>query len=131
MHHPPAGWKRAMTCVTAEAFGTVRRIRAEPGQEPHFSRHTLCMNKRITVAVLAALFLLPCAAIAIPHAGTPVDVDTVAKLIPAGTLVRIRMLTALSSASTKEGALFSWVVSDDIKVGDRVVIPAGNIGWGK
>jgi hypothetical protein len=88
------------------------------------------MNSRIAV-VAALLLLLPCAAIAIPHASTPVDVDTSSKLIPAGTLIRIRMLNSLSSASTKEGTYFSWVVSDDVKVGERVVIPAGNVGWGK
>ena len=88
------------------------------------------MNSRIAIAA-ALLLLLPCAAIAIPHASTPVDVDTSNKLIPAGTLIRIRMLNSLSSASTKEGTYFSWVVSDDVKLGDRVVIPAGNVGWGK
>jgi hypothetical protein len=88
------------------------------------------MNIRIAIAA-AVLLLAPCAAVAIPHASTPINTETTDKLIPMGTLIRIRMLDALSSSTTKPGTYFSWVVSDDIKVGTRVVIPAGNIGWGK
>lgn len=84
------------------------------------------------IALVAALLLLaPCAAVAIPHASTPINTETSDKLIPMGTFIRIRMLDALSSSTTRQGTYFSWVVSDDIKIGTRVVIPAGTIGWGK
>jgi hypothetical protein len=88
------------------------------------------MKTRIAIAA-AVLLLAPCAAVAIPHASTPVNVETSDKLIPMGTFIRIRMLDALSSSTTKAGTYFSWVVSDDIKIGTRVVIPMGTIGWGK
>lgn len=87
---------------------------------------------KIRTAIAAAILLLaPCAAVAIPHASTPINVETSDKLIPMGTFIRIRMLNALSSSSTRAGTYFSWVVSDDVKVGTRVVIPMGTIGWGK
>jgi hypothetical protein len=88
------------------------------------------MNTRIAIAAAVLLFA-PCAAVAIPHASTPINTETSDKLIPMGTFIRIRMLDALSSSTTKQGTYFSWVVSDDIKIGTRVVIPVGTIGWGK
>jgi len=88
------------------------------------------MKSRIAIAA-ALLLLAPCAAVAIPHASTPINTETADKLVPMGTMIRIRMLDALSSSTTKPGTYFSWVVSDDIKIGDRVVIPVGTIGWGK
>jgi hypothetical protein len=88
------------------------------------------MNVRIAIAA-AVLLLAPCAAVAIPHASTPINVETSDKLVPMGTFIRIRMLDALSSSTTRPGTYFSWVVSDDVKIGTRVVVPVGTIGWGK
>jgi hypothetical protein len=81
--------------------------------------------------LLAVLFsLAPAVALAIPHATAPVNVLTKDSLIPEGTLFRIRMLTQLSSQYSRAGDGFSWVVSDDIKLGTRTVIPAGTLGFG-
>jgi hypothetical protein len=81
--------------------------------------------------LLAVLFsLMPAAALAIPHATAPVNVLTKDALIPEGTLIRIRMLTQLSSQYSVAGDGFSWVVSDDVKVGTRTVIPQGTLGFG-
>jgi hypothetical protein len=88
------------------------------------------MKFRIAILVLV-LACMPAAALAIPHATAPVNGLTKDELIPQGTFVRVRMLTPLSSASSHAGDEFSWVVSDDIVVGGRVVVPAGNLGFGR
>ena len=81
--------------------------------------------------LLAAWFsLVPAVALAIPHATAPINVLTKDTLIPEGTLIRIRMLTQLSSQYSRAGDGFSWVVSDDIKLGTRTVIPVGTLGFG-
>jgi len=84
-------------------------------------------------AALAALVLacIPAVALAIPHATAPVDSLTKDTLIPEGTFIRIRMLTALSSSYSHAGDPFSWVVSDDVKLGSRVVVPQGTLGYGR
>ena len=87
--------------------------------------------KTYAALLLAAVLFVPAAALAIPHAIAPVNAQTRNELIQEGTFIRIRMLTQLSSAYSKAGDQFSWVVSDDIVVGNRVVIPAGTIGYGK
>ena len=87
--------------------------------------------KRYAALLLAALALAPAAALAIPHAITPVNSATRDQLIAQGTFIRIRMLTQLSSAYSKAGDPFSWVVSDDVVVGNRVIVPAGTVGYGK
>ncbi|MBV8366623.1 MAG: hypothetical protein JO194_08970 [Candidatus Eremiobacteraeota bacterium] len=83
--------------------------------------------------ILAALILacIPATALAIPHATAPVDSQTKDSLIPEGTFIRIRMLTALSSASSHAGDPFSWVVSDDVKLNSRIVVAQGTIGYGR
>jgi len=87
--------------------------------------------KTFFALLLAALALVPSAASAIQHAITPVNAATRDELIAQGTFIRIRMLTQLSSAYSKPGDVFSWVVSDDIMLGKRVVIPAGTVGYGR
>ena len=87
--------------------------------------------KTFLALLLAALALVPSAAPAIQHAVTPVNAANRDELIEQGTFIRIRMLTQLSSAYSKPGDVFSWVVSDDITVGNRVVIPAGTVGYGR
>ena len=87
--------------------------------------------KTYAALLLAVVMFVPTGALAIPHAIAPVNAQTRNELIQEGTFIRIRMLTQLSSAYSKAGDQFSWVVSDDVVVGGRVVIPAGNIGFGK
>ncbi len=50
--------------------------------------------------------------------------------MPAGTLVKIQLDTILDSENTKAGAVVSYTVVEDVKVNDRVVIPAGRQGRG-
>jgi hypothetical protein len=83
------------------------------------------------VLLAAALTFAPIAAAAIPHAPAPVDVQTKDILLPEGTLFRVRILNQMSSQYSRAGDPFSWVVSDDIHVGTRVVIPAGTVGFGR
>ena len=82
------------------------------------------------VAALAA-FALPLVAAAIPHADAPVTDQTRDSLLPTGTLVRIAMDRTVSSAHSKVGDTFSFKVLDDVRVGDRLAIPAGTAGTGK
>lgn len=87
---------------------------------------------KIRIILLAAvLTLAPIAAAAIPHAPAPIDVQTKDILLPEGTLFRVRILNQMSSQYSRAGDPFSWVVSDDILVGKRVVIPAGTLGFGR
>ena len=88
------------------------------------------MNLRTAVLTLV-LACTPAAALAIPHATAPINSVTKDELIPQGTFIRVRMLTPLSSASSHVGDIFSWVVSDDIVVGGRTIVPAGNVGFGR
>ncbi|HME80857.1 MAG TPA: hypothetical protein VKF82_02160 [Candidatus Eremiobacteraceae bacterium] len=88
------------------------------------------MKTRI-ILLAAILTLAPIAAAAIPHAPAPVDAQTKDMLLPQGTFVRVRILNQMSSQYSHAGDPFSWVVSDDILVGKRVVIPAGTIGFGR
>ena len=87
---------------------------------------------RIRIAALACvLALAPAAALAIQHATSPINPQTRDSLIPAGTLIRIRMLQTISSSFSHAGDPFSWVVSDDVMIGKRVAIAAGTKGVGR
>jgi len=88
----------------------------------------------VALAAAAALMLgalLPTAAVAIPHANAPVTDQTADTLLPTGTLLRIAMNQTISSAHAKAGDPFAFAVVDDVKIGDRVAIPAGTAGTGK
>lgn len=83
------------------------------------------------LAALIALSPLAAApALAIPHATTPLTEQTKNSLLQSGTLIRITLDQTLSSAHNKVGDKFEFSVVDDVKVGDRVVIPAGTKGTG-
>ncbi|HEY5093952.1 MAG TPA: hypothetical protein VII69_02420 [Candidatus Eremiobacteraceae bacterium] len=83
------------------------------------------------LAALIALSPLAAApALAIPHATTPLTEQTKNSLLQSGTLIRISLDQTLSSAHNKVGDKFGFTVVDDVKVGDRVVIPAGTKGTG-
>jgi len=68
--------------------------------------------------------------LAIPHATTPITADTKDTLLQAGTLLRISLDQTISSATDKVGDKFAFAVVDDVKIGDRVVVPAGTKGTG-
>src|SRR5579864_8123035 len=93
------------------------------------------MNLRVLVGlstVAAAVSLAaPYPAAAIPHATTPVTDQTRETLLPSGTLIRIAMKDTVSSARNKAGDVFAFTVVDDVKIGDRIAIPAGSSGTGK
>jgi hypothetical protein len=93
------------------------------------------MNHRQGAALVAAASIialaLPCAALAIPHAQTPITDATRDTLLPMGTLLRISMNSTVSSAHAKAGDTFAFTIVDAVKIGDRVAIPAGTIGTGK
>jgi hypothetical protein len=85
----------------------------------------------LAAAVVIACGALPLAAAAIPHADAPVNDQTRNTLLPTGTLFRIAMSQTVSSAHGKAGDPFGFTVVDDVKIGDRVAIPAGTTGSGK
>ena len=85
----------------------------------------------LAIAAALAVFAWPLAAAAIPHADAPVTDQTRDSLLPTGTLVRIAMDRTVSSAHSKVGDTFGFKILDDVRVGDRVAIPAGTAGTGK
>jgi hypothetical protein len=92
------------------------------------------MNSMKLTGPLAAFIALSISvgapALAIPHATTPVTEDTKNSLLPSGSLLRISLDETLSSAHNKVGDKFGYTIVDDVKVADRVVIPAGTKGTG-
>jgi hypothetical protein len=85
--------------------------------------------------VLAAVGLLlvgtyPRCASAIPHADAPQTDQSRNTLLQTGTLLRIAMKQTVSSGRNKVGDKFAFSVVDDVKIGDRVAIPAGTPGTG-
>lgn len=78
---------------------------------------------------LSALAVVP--ALAIPHATTPLTEQTKDSLLQSGTLIRISLDQTVSSSHSKVGDKFGYTVVDNIKVGDRIVVPAGTKGTGE
>lgn len=56
--------------------------------------------------------------------------DTADVKLPDKTLVRIKLLDEINSATNKVGDTIRYVVADDVSMGGRVVIPAGSPGEG-
>jgi|SRR5579872_842766 len=81
-------------------------------------------------AAVAAVVTASSQALAIPHATTPITADTKDTLLQAGTLLRISLDQTVSSSTNKVGDKFGFAVVDDVKIGDRVVVPAGTKGTG-
>lgn len=79
-------------------------------------------------AMLSAASVLP--ALAIPHATTPVTADDKDTLLQAGKLILISLDQTVSSASDKVGDKFGFTLVNDVKIGDRVVLPSGTKGTG-
>ena len=92
------------------------------------------MNSIKMIGPLAALIAVAATtavpALAIPHATAPITEQTKNSLLPSGTLIRISLDQTVSSARNKVGDKFGFTIVDDIKVGDRVVVPAGTKGTG-
>lgn len=117
-----------MTRLTPKALRDATSYYAEQG--PTLQKRPHRMNIRIAL-IATALLLAPAMASAIEHAPAPVNAQTKNVLLPEGTLIRIRMLNELSSSYSHAGDPFRWVVSDDVLVNKRVVIPVGTLGFGK
>ncbi|HKW44063.1 MAG TPA: hypothetical protein VJN22_00315, partial [Candidatus Eremiobacteraceae bacterium] len=81
-------------------------------------------------ALLAVTALAAAPALAIPHATTPLTEQTKNSLLQSGTLLRISLDQTVSSAHNKVGDKFGYTIVDDVKVGDRIVVPAGTKGTG-
>jgi hypothetical protein len=92
------------------------------------------MNSMKFTGPLAALIAVSISAaapaLAIPHATTPVTEETKNSLLQSGTLLRISLDQTISSARNKVGDKFGYAIVDDVRIGDRVVIPAGTKGAG-
>jgi hypothetical protein len=91
------------------------------------------LHRSIGLALAAAALIgLSCVkpGYAIPHATAAANAQNQALLIASGTLIRIAMLSKVSSAHNKKGDTFYYKVLDDVKAGDRIAISAGTIGKG-
>lgn len=67
-----------------------------------------------------------------PPPGAPVpEVDAVTVVLRAGTLIPMRMQDTVGSATSTGGQAFLLVVTDDIHVDERLVIPAGTLAHGE
>jgi hypothetical protein len=83
------------------------------------------------IAVLiTAIFAAAVPALAIPHATAPVTEQTKNSLLQSGTLFRISLDQTVSSAHNKVGDKFGFTIVDDVKIGDRTIVPAGTKGTG-
>ena len=58
-------------------------------------------------------------------------IDFKAVEVPEQTLVKIRLLSEVDSSKSRVGETISYVVVEDVVVGNRVVIPAGAEGIGE
>ncbi len=72
-------------------------------------------------ALLTAVFL---AGIAWPLAAWSADS---APMIPAGTLLRVRLRDTLTSKTSKDGDKFTGVIDEAVSANGKVVVPAGTI----
>jgi hypothetical protein len=57
-------------------------------------------------------------------------VSTIGKL-PEGTLITIRLLTPISSASSNTGDTFECALDDPIAIGDQIAVPRGTVATGR
>ena len=129
-----------MTSITKERkrlnnrvqlIGSRPSARPEPntGQERFYHMKTMKLTGPLGALIaLAAFAAVP--ALAIPHATAPITEQTKDSLLQSGTLIRISLDQTVSSAHNKAGDKFAYTVVDDLKVGDRVVVPAGTKGTG-
>ena len=91
-------------------------------------------EKSHLVMLVASVFALSVCgpAVADPPASTPsVPTTDQSQVIPAGTLVAIRVAQNLSSASSKRGDKFPISLMNDIWMGDKIVVPMGTEGIGE
>jgi hypothetical protein len=51
-------------------------------------------------------------------------------VIPADTIIRVRLGQALSSKNNKSGDIFAATIADAIEVGENTVVPASSDAWG-
>ena len=71
------------------------------------------------------------AAAAVLAGATVVRADPTADRLPAGSLVTIELVEAVSSATAKRGDTFAIRLAKPIVVGEAVVVPAGTLGRGE
>jgi hypothetical protein len=96
------------------------------------------MNLLTPIAV-AALCLSPVVAFAQTEASTQTAVEAVViaaqdpnvSVLPAGSNVRVRLLSTLSSQDNKVGQQFDIEVVEDVLLNGRVIIARGSIGTGE
>lgn len=70
------------------------------------------------------------AQVAVTETSAPAPAVTTV-LLPANSAVPMRFLTAVSSATYVRGQRFELQLTDDITVGDKIVLPAGSIVIGE
>lgn len=91
------------------------------------------LRQLITICAATALLTFGTSAPspAIEHASTPENEETRNSLIGEGTLVRIELLSTITTAHCTADGKFAFRIVDDVKAGSRVAIPAGTTGSGK
>lgn len=88
----------------------------------------------MTVLVASASLIIGSPALAEGPPAASADVVTsapVAVVLKANALIPLRMQDTVSSASAASGNAFTLVVTDDVYVDDRIVIPAGSVAHGE
>jgi hypothetical protein len=87
---------------------------------------------RCLLLVLAACIALPALPQSneSPEAATPAGSDAPI-VLTAGAAIPLRFLATVSSATHARGQLFDLEVTDNINVGDTIVIPAGSVATGE
>ncbi len=56
-----------------------------------------------------------------------IQADIQSRRIPTGTIVKIRMENSLNTQSAHDGAPFTSTLMQDIKIGQKVILPAGSV----
>ncbi len=89
------------------------------------------MRKRSLVLSFVASFGLACSQAAVPAAGVAREARPIFQLplkqtLPVGSALPLLLETAVSSASNSVGDAVVATVLEDVKVGEKVVVPAGS-----
>ncbi len=84
------------------------------------------VNMKRDFSFRPAVGLAVCAALALPF----LNLAAVSTFLPKDTRVELRLKQSLSSASSRVNDRVEFEVTDDVKLGDLVPIPAGSLAWG-
>lgn len=85
------------------------------------------MKKLFSVILLFALFSLFNMNIAYSAINKQINANIKTKRVPAGTVIKLRLLDSVNSSSMELGDSFDLAVTENVKVDNSVVIPQGTL----